>query len=350
MKITNKNVIQSYLITSAKYNFSAPEKRILYRIIEIAQKDISGKKLDDSYSISTTLFEDTLITIPVKDLLLNKKGNNHSEIKKALTSLRNKTIEYEADSFWKLIGIIEKPKFDRYQMTATFEIQPEIWQAILSFAKGKGHSKYELEVAMSFQSVYAMRFFELFSNNKKPQTLRIDTLKERFGIADKYKNRPAGFIEKVIDVAKRELDEKSAYSFNYTPIKEGRKIALITFVPTYIKENDNDEKIKNALQKQASLRFQFSKDFIKYLNSLGFTNQGVKNNLALFKEFNKNADLYGFLTTIKRNSEEANNPQGYIIGAMRTYLSKIEHTVKVDEKERERMNEVLNRISFDLKI
>jgi plasmid replication initiation protein len=343
MKITNKDVIQSYLITSAKYSFTATEKRILYRVVEIAQKDIAGKKLDANYEISTTLFDDKLIKIPVKDLLLNKKGNNHSEVKKALTSLRNKTIEYETDAFWKLIGIIEKPKYEKYEMTATFEIQPEIWQAILNFTKG--FSKYELEVAMSFQSVYAMRFFELFSNNKKPQTLRIDTLKERFGITDKYKNRPADFIKNVIDIAKKELDEKSAYSFNYTAIKEGRKIALITFVPTYIKENVNDEKTKNDLQKQASLRFQFSKDFIKYLNDLGFTNQGVKNNLALFKTFNKKADLYGFLTTIRRNSQEAKNPQGYIIAAMKTYLNKAEHTVKVDEKERNKMTEILTNLS-----
>lgn len=33
MKITNKEVIQSYLITTARYDFSVYEKRIIYRIV-----------------------------------------------------------------------------------------------------------------------------------------------------------------------------------------------------------------------------------------------------------------------------------------------------------------------------
>jgi len=30
--INNKDLIQSYIITTAKYDFSVPEKRIIYRI------------------------------------------------------------------------------------------------------------------------------------------------------------------------------------------------------------------------------------------------------------------------------------------------------------------------------
>ena len=37
IKITNKDVIQSYLMTVSKYNFSVYEKRILYRLVEAMQ-------------------------------------------------------------------------------------------------------------------------------------------------------------------------------------------------------------------------------------------------------------------------------------------------------------------------
>lgn len=347
MKIKNKEVIQGYLMTSAKYNFSVYEKRVMYRIIELAQADTKGKKLDKGYSINKTLFDDRIITIPISSVLKGDKDNNYTEVKKALTSLRNKTIEYETDSVWKLIGIIEKPKVEKYDSYATFEIQPEIWDAVLNFTKG--YSKYELEVAMAFQSVYSMRFYELFANNIKPMTLRIDDLKERFGIADKYKSSPANFILKVVDVAKKELDKKSAHSFNYSKIKEGKKVTLLKFVPYYIASNDNDEKVQKDLEKQISLRYDFPKNFLKYLNSLGFSEQGVRNNLKLFKDFNSKADLYAFLKKINRNASEAKNPQGYIINAMKTYLKKAEFTVKVNQKGRDEVDNILNGLSENLR-
>lgn len=35
--IKNKDILQSYVITTARYDFSIYEKRILYRIIEVLQ-------------------------------------------------------------------------------------------------------------------------------------------------------------------------------------------------------------------------------------------------------------------------------------------------------------------------
>ncbi len=45
--INNKQVFQSYVLTTAKYDFSPYEKRIMYRLIELAQKEIEGIKLKE---------------------------------------------------------------------------------------------------------------------------------------------------------------------------------------------------------------------------------------------------------------------------------------------------------------
>lgn len=50
-KKTNKDLIQSYILTTAEYDFSVQEKRILYRIVEQNQHLIEGKKLNKSYNI-----------------------------------------------------------------------------------------------------------------------------------------------------------------------------------------------------------------------------------------------------------------------------------------------------------
>lgn len=38
IKKNNKDVFQSYVLTTAKYDFSVYEKRIMYRLVEMAQK------------------------------------------------------------------------------------------------------------------------------------------------------------------------------------------------------------------------------------------------------------------------------------------------------------------------
>ena len=47
MKINNKEILQSYILTTAKYDFSVYEKRILYRLVELNQHLIEGQKLND---------------------------------------------------------------------------------------------------------------------------------------------------------------------------------------------------------------------------------------------------------------------------------------------------------------
>jgi phosphate starvation-inducible membrane PsiE len=42
--ISNKNLIQSYIMTTAKYDFSVYEKRILYLLVEMAQCEVEGRK------------------------------------------------------------------------------------------------------------------------------------------------------------------------------------------------------------------------------------------------------------------------------------------------------------------
>lgn len=342
MKANSKEVIQGYVLTSAKYDFSKYEKWIMYKLVEMAQADTKGKKLDAGYSINRNLFNDVLIEIPVKEFFPDG-DKNHTRLKKALTSLRNKTIEYETDKEWRLIGIIEKPLIEKYADTLAFEVQPLIWEAILNFTKG--HSRLELNRAMSFTSVYAMRFYELFYKNLQPQTLSIDTLKERFGLSDKYIGRPANFINRVIIPAKTELDLKSEYSFNFTEIKEGRKVTKIKFVPYFIESNRNAELYGKELQKKTSLRFDLSQEFIMYLNNLGFTNEGVRNNIKLFREANQKIDLYSFLKKVSRKANEADNTPAYVIGALRKYLKNTANEKPINPKQSTQITELLNKVS-----
>ena len=75
--IKNKEVLQSYIITAAKYDFSIYEKRILYRQIEIEQELLQGQKIRPNVRIETNLWKDKKYTIPVKMLSLFGNGSYH---------------------------------------------------------------------------------------------------------------------------------------------------------------------------------------------------------------------------------------------------------------------------------
>jgi len=321
MKTINKEIIQSYIMTTAKYDFSVYEKRILYRIIELTQKHLKGQKLNKGYNIEKTLFDDRLVSVPVSAFLNGEEDKNHYQVKKALKSLRNKTFEYEDDKVWKPIGIIEKPILDKYDTVATFELQPEVYNAILNFSKG--FRKYELKTAMEFESTYSMRFYELFSGQKRPITYTIETLKEMFQITGKYK-KLNDFVKRVIDVAKKELDKKAPYSFEYRYDKTGRKVTAITFLPYDIPSNKDERLEEEKLEKQVSPAWTLDKTVLYYLKEhYCFNIKEIQTHKKLLLYASEKIDLLETLANSRRLVEGKKNPKGYLIGIIKKKVNEV---------------------------
>lgn len=324
MKIThnNKDLIQSYVMTTAKYDFSAYEKRVLYRIIEVLQSRTSGLKLRYNYSMQKDLFENTEFTLPVSCFLKDKNDTNYKEVKKALWDLRQKSFEYEDDKEWGVYGIIEMPKIKKYDSFVKFTVTPLLMSAFLDFSKG--YRKYELNTAMQFESVYSMRFYELFSNKTKPIIYEIDELKKMFKIEDKYK-LSADFFRYVVEPAKKELTKSSPYSFKYEKIKTGRKITHIKFKPFPIAKNRDAELEKKAVQKQTSIRWDLSADVIRMLkDKFDLTDKGIKNNRGLLASAVKRSDFLDICNEINgmiRKYEVKSKP-AYFISQLKKAVNK----------------------------
>lgn len=83
-KVNNKDVFQSYIMTTAKYDFSVYEKRILYRIIETLQENIDGLKLNAKHSVRIDLFGDAVLVMPISSFLKDEEDKNYTQVKKHL--------------------------------------------------------------------------------------------------------------------------------------------------------------------------------------------------------------------------------------------------------------------------
>lgn len=315
MVLSNMDLIQSYILTAAKYDYSVYEKRILYRIIEMMQFYTNGKQLNHKYHINKTLFDDYDITMPVSAFLKNEQDENYVRIKEALLSLNQKIIQVENEKSWRAFNLIERPDIDKGHGLVSFRVSPWIARAFIDFSKG--FSKYELETAMSFDSIYAMRFYELLSEQRHSITYSIEKLKIMFNIETKYK-KPNDFIRKVIEPAKRELDAKSPYSFEFTPLKVGKAITNIMFHPVYNAKNRDGRVEEKKLQKATSLRHDLDKMVIDYLKqNYFFSDEEIKNNRDVFVTGNDRFDLMYFLSEQKAKAEKAKNPKGWLINAIK---------------------------------
>lgn len=324
MVIREKELIQSYILTTAKYDYKVFEKRIFYRIIEQFQYLIDGKQLNQKYSLVQNNDNSYKIRIPYSSLLKSTDDKNHQQFKNALKSLESKSFEYEDDDMWELIRLIEKPKTYKRNEYVEFDVNPRVVEVLINFAKG--FRKLRLDIALSFETTYAMRFYELISDQNKPINHSIDNLKKMFSIENKY-NDTNNFITRVVESAKKELDDKSPYTFHYEKIKTGKKITSLKLIPIYQPQFDSELIQKKKLNKQLSNRWFIPKnieDYLKY--NFDFTSKELSNNLNLFETLHNNLtedNLLDFLTELREPSAYAGNRKAFIIGALKKKIEQI---------------------------
>ena len=312
----NELAIQSYIFTTAKYDFSAYEKRIMYRLVELAQDEIKGIMIrDNMHKIEPTLFGRE-ITMPVADILRDEKDQNYTIAKKAFKSLAQKGVEYEDEKIWQYTSIISSPKINKIKGSVVFQVADDIWRCLLDFTKG--YRKYELITAMGFKSVYSMRMYELMSGQKRPLEFTFEDLKQRFKLKDKY-SKVNDFKRWVLDIAKKELDESSPYSFNYIEVKEGRRVVSFKFFPTFKPDNKDTELYATEMRSKVSASAQISREAYDYFRySFEFKTAEIsKNKKTIIEGEKKISDFIGFLSSLVGPSRTATNRIGYVINAIK---------------------------------
>lgn len=324
---TKREVFASYLFTMSKYDFSIYEKRIIYRLLELAQMEIQGLLIKDHmYKVHKPDERRRVVTMPVTSILKDEDDKNYAIAKKAFKTLACKGLEYEDDKIWTFINIITGPKIDKTGGKVTFEVYDEIWQCFLDFTSG--FRRYDFLVAMNFKSTYTMRMYELMAGQETPLTFinapqartTFDSLCDRFKLTKKM-STPQKFEEKVLDVAKEELDAYSPFSFTYkretikSRGRNGEKVIGYTFYP---KINTEPKKLSVSGKRRIDPKLY---EIISQL----FTDAQIFSNQETFeKGYMYIDDLYGFIMKkaaavekIKETSDPNINGIGYIINAIK---------------------------------
>lgn len=316
----NKEIMQSYVLTVARYDANVYVKRIMTHIVSANQDYVQSEKLGGCVlNIDEDLFCDREYTFDIKNILQGDEDKNYKRVKKAFEYLQSKFLRFDNAYDYVSVPFINAVKIKNKTGIATFRMSEVIYKAFADFTKG--FRKLEFELTLSFTSIYSIRLYELMAGQKEPLTYTIDYLKEIFCIENKYQNKPTDFIKRVIVPAKKELDAKSSYTFEYKINKKGRAYHSITFHPIYQPQFRNEDLEEKSLQKQLSISWildKNTKDYLKY--NFEFTDKEIKQNLSLFERANKELDLVEFASKIKIKIRNISNPKGYLINAIKREL------------------------------
>ena len=307
-----REVIQSFLITTARYKFSIYEKRILSKIISCLQPLLEGKKLEGR--VERTLFE-TRFELPMSFFT---NDTNYARYLEAFKSLATKGIDVNNNNIWAFYNLIHSPKFIKNRAIVLFSISDELVELFLNFSKG--YSKYILEISMELKSTASARLYELISNQPHALKYNIDTLKEILDPTHIYP-KTCNFIQRIIDPAKKELDDVANWSFSYNPIKKGRKYVGLELSPINFKDREpkeiQDAELKRRVNLSWSIVEREIRNFLK--KECGFSDREIKNNIATIQKYIRTfADnSLGSLMEIWSRSQDKRNPKGYLIGVMK---------------------------------
>lgn len=263
---SSKEVVQSYLLTTAGRDWGVYAEKFLLRLVELAQGDIEGmnfKRGTDMKPHSPSLnypnltknaLGDAIVSIPVKDLLPDDGYTNYDYIYEAIEQLQTKVLRWEEPKLdkagnivynangqpvrrWTSVQLVGKASGeDDDSGVITVRIDTDIWRAMVDFTKG--FRAFDLNIALKLQSKYALRLYQLMSRQEEPLTYTIEDLKKQWGLEDKY-DRADNFIKRTIIPAKEELDAISPYTFDFKPVKSNapgrgnKPVTAITFFPKH---------------------------------------------------------------------------------------------------------------------
>jgi len=297
-------IIQPNLITQAKYDYTATQKNVLYHIISTLQDKMTKEKVDKN------LFGEFYIEINIAQLAGIK---NHSKVLEATKDLIGKKFSYN----WKnergkesttTTGLVSSVTHEKNSKILQVKI-PEAIVPVLLYI-GEGFTQYQKTIALTLKSTHAKRLYEICNRWKDVggYTCSLDDFKEMMCLDDKY-SKLSMLKTRVLDAAKKELDEQSDITFEYSLKKEkARNFNVISFkIITKTKEKEKEK----AYDDQLFLILNMLQ--IKYpleVNDKAYTlTEEIKNHEDFYKIYLR---LQGLKKELKENTKTKKDVQHLI--------------------------------------
>lgn len=217
----NKLIVQDNAITSARYEMNALEKNIVYMMMAQLRKDDAA---------------DTIYYVSVRELMdKTATKNSYEDFKRATEQLIGRVLQIHRPNGNLLqVAMISSAEYMVGQGIIEIGLDPKIRPFF--FDLKQNFTAFQLHMALSLDSKYAKRVYEMLAQYKNLGELKIEVieLKRRLYLYDEktgseqYKNW-ADFERRILIVAQKEINEKTDLRISYATVKQGRRVDSLVF-------------------------------------------------------------------------------------------------------------------------
>ena len=181
-----------------------------------------------------------IITISELAELLNvPKSNIYRDIDDITDDILNNPV-YIREELGKKVRWIKIPWVTRCEYNSDIGVAIKLNDELKPFLINlKDHyTQYTLDSILVMKSVYAIRIYELLQSEIMTRILpragtdielSVETLKECCGCESKAYNTFSNFRNRVIDIAVKEINEKTLYTLSYDYVKKGKSVIALVF-------------------------------------------------------------------------------------------------------------------------
>lgn len=181
-----------------------------------------------------------IITISELAELLNvPKSNIYRDIDDITDDILNNPV-YIREEVGKKVRWIKIPWVTRCEYNSDIGVALKLNDELKPFLINlKDHyTQYTLDSILVMKSVYAIRIYELLQSEIMTRILpragtdielSVETLKECCGCESKSYNTFSNFRNRVIDIAVKEINEKTLYTLSYDYVKKGKSVIGLIF-------------------------------------------------------------------------------------------------------------------------
>jgi plasmid replication initiation protein len=225
MPKNNNLVVQHSALIEAHYKqtYTVQELRtVLWMICEIHKADYfkPQKYEHKTLEISAKQYAD-LMGINVK--------NVYRDAEKIADTLGSKRFTIQTENGWINLGWISSMEYKHTEGMIRVLVDPNLLPYLIDLKK---YTSFRLENILNINSAHAIKIYQLLVQCiwQGERTISLDDLRSILGISNSksylaYK----GIKQRILEISKREINEKTDLSISYTEIKKKRKVEAIKF-------------------------------------------------------------------------------------------------------------------------
>ncbi len=304
---------------------------VQHNLISRGSFDWNELKLDMYYTLLGKIRKgdtaNTLYEVRLEELrALSGKKCDYSLVKKVVTDLMNDSVVkveklVDGQREFENITLIGYAKYREGESSFYVQIHPA--SEHLLFGLERNFTKMKLVSAVGVRKKFSKRIYPILCSHSGQKSFieEFDDLRERIG-ALSYKTFTK-FKERVLVPAQEELNEKAEISFDFKPLKTGRRIDRIEFIIKHLKKQDEVVKTSKVIEPKAVENapvVSTLKDIkhpeqdptlpcvVERMRKRGLTDKEI----MLVCRMMSFEDVKKALHTITWGLKEANHPAGYV--------------------------------------